>query len=142
MYLSINDLKKGMRGEVLDTITRCDESVALQAIAEAQAEVESYLSARYDVRAELQKDADSPDRLPMVVKLVREVALNNVYNFTAPVNIPENRIKSYDGTVTFLRDCQAEKVSIAGLQRLNAAGGGTSSSYILYGGEPPRYDRI
>ena len=161
MYLSINDLKKGIRGEVLNVITR-EEDNAFQAITEAMAEVESYLSARYDIATELAKtpESDPPPpfsppfsppsegsgevsplsgglggvgRLTMIVKLVRDIALYNCHNIAAPVNIPENRIKSYDNAIKFLRECQAEKASIPGLKRLNTNDDGTTSSnYIAF----------
>jgi phage gp36-like protein len=134
MYLSIEDITKGMRAETLTVITRNDHEVANQAMVEAQAEVESYLSARYDIADELQKDAGSADRLPIVVKLVRDIAIYNCHNFSAPVNMPENRIRTYDNTIRFLREVQAEKASISGLPRLKTADGATSSSYIRYGG--------
>ena len=138
MYLSIDDLKKGIRGEVLTVIAR-EEQNAMQAIAEAMAEVESYLCARYDIATELAKEPDDEGRVTMVVKIVRDIALYNCYNISAPVNIPENRVKSYENTVKFLRDCQAEKASVPGLQRLNkSADGTTSSNYVSYSGSSPK----
>jgi phage gp36-like protein len=142
MYLSIDDLKKGMYGEILNIITRSEEN-ALQAIREAQAEVESYLSARYDIEAEWNKTPESTDRLTMVVKLVRDIALYNCYNISNPVNMPDSRIKAYDNAVSFLKSFQAEKANIPGLQRLNAtADGGTSSSYVAYGGNEKRNNQM
>ena len=138
MYLDIEDLKKGIRGEVLNVITR-EENNALQAIAEAMAEVESYLCARYDIASELAKAPDNTSRITMVVKLVRDIALYNCHNISAPVNMPEGRVKSYENTVKFLRDCQAEKASIPKLKRLNTAEDGTvSSNYVSYQTSSPK----
>jgi phage gp36-like protein len=142
MYLNISDLKKGMRAEVIETVTRNDCKVVAQAIEDAATEVESYLSARYDIAAELQKDAEQTDRIPMTVKLVRDIALYNIYNYGNPANIPPNRIKGYDGAIAFLKSLQAEKANIPGLQRLNAGAGGTSSSFILFGGNEKRSNYI
>jgi phage gp36-like protein len=137
MYLNSDDLKKGIRGEVLTVITR-DEQNATQAIAEAQAEVEGYLMARYDIATELAKNPDD-ERVILVVKLVRDVALYNCYNISAPVNMPENRVKTYENTIKFLRDCQAEKASIPGLPRLKTSADGTvSSNYVSYSGSSPK----
>ncbi len=133
MYLNIEDLKKGMRSEVLSVLTREKEN-AWQAIADAQAEVESYLCARYDIATELAKEpGKEPQRVKMVVKVVRDIALYNCYNYSAPVNIPDNRVKAYDNALKFLRDCQAEKAHIPGLSRLVANADGTvSSNYVYY----------
>jgi phage gp36-like protein len=148
-YLSVKDLEKGIRGEVLQVITR-DASNAEQAIEEAAAEVESYLSARYNIGAELSKTPPDPedpedrdDRITMVVKIVRDIALYNCYNIANPANIPDNRIKSYENAIKFLRDCQAEKAAITQLARLNANDDGTtSSSYINFGGNEKREFKI
>ena len=138
MYLGIDDLLKGIRGEVLNVVSR-DNQNALQAVAEAMAEVESYLSARYDIATELAKAPEDESRIIMVVKLVRDIALYNCHNISAPVNIPENRVKSYDNAVKFLRDCQTEKANIPGLPRLNTSADGTvSSNYVSYSGSSPK----
>ena len=137
MYLNIEDLKKSIRGEVLTVVTR-EENNALQAIADAEAELESYLSARYDIAAELVKTPDDK-RVTMVVKLVRDIALYNCYNIAAPSTIPEIRIHNYDNAIKFLRDCQSEKANITGLKRLNTNNdGSTSSSYIAYSTSSPK----
>ena len=132
MYLSIDDLKKGIRGEVLNVITR-DEDNAYQAVAEAMAEVESYLSARYNIASELAKVHSDTSRNIRVVQLVRDIALYNCHNIAAPVTMPEGRIKSYENAVKFLRDCQAEKANMPGLQRLKTSEDGTvSSNYVSF----------
>jgi phage gp36-like protein len=140
MYLNLDDLKKGVRGETLNIVSR-EEGNALQAIREAMAEAESYLSARYAIAAELSKtppEGDQPDdRVTMVVKLVRDIALYNCFNIANPLAMPENRTRGYDNALKFLRDCQAEKAAIPGLSRLNAgADGSVSSSYVLFGQTP------
>ncbi len=138
MYLSIEDLKKGIRPEVLNVIAP-DESNMIQAIEEAQAEVEGYLSARYDIATELAKQPEDTNRTIMVVKLVRDIALYNCHNIHAPVNLPENRKTAYESAVKFLRDCQTEKASIPGLNRLRTSEDGTvSSNYVYYSSSNPK----
>jgi phage gp36-like protein len=139
MYIDIQELKKGIRGEVLDTLTRNDQQVAEQAIIEAQAEVAGYLSARYDIDAEFQKTPAAPDRAILTVKLVRDIALYNIFNFSNPANIPANRIKSYENAVALMKSAQAEKANFPGLKRLNTGDDGTvTSSYIAFGGNDKR----
>lgn len=143
MYLNIADLQKGMRSEVLTTITRSQIDVAEQAISEAEQEVAGYLSARYDIASELAKTPESNNRNTMVIKLVRDIALYNIYNFTAPVNIPDNRVKSYENAIALLKSAQAEKAAIIGLARLNTATDGTvTSTYIAFGGNEKRENHI
>ena len=137
MYLQPEDLERGVRGEILSVVTRNADNVR-QAIAEAQAEVESYLTARYDIRAEYAKTGDS--RLPMVVKLVRDIALYNCFNIANPVSMPENRVTAYNNAVKFLKEVQAERASIDGLTRLTGTTG--TSSYVSFGGNRKRKNQF
>lgn len=137
MYLQPEDLERGVRGEILSVVTRNADNVR-QAIAEAQAEVESYLTARYDIRAEFAKTGDS--RLPMVVKLVRDIALYNCFNIANPVSMPENRVTAYNNAVKFLKEVQAERASIDGLTRLTGTTG--TSSYVSFGGNRKRKNQF
>ena len=59
MYIEVDDLKKGIYGETLLTITR-DQANAEQAIIEAMEEARVYLCSRYDVAAEFAKNRRSP----------------------------------------------------------------------------------
>ena len=139
MYLDKNDLTKGIRPEVLDTLTRSNAEVWQQAVEEACAEVAGYLSARYDIALELEKQPSDDSRKPLVVKLVRDIALFNIYNFSSPVNMPETKQRAYECAIALLRDVQKEKAAIAGLKRLNSSSEGkTESSYIAFGGNPKR----
>lgn len=143
MYLDKNDLTKGIRPEVLDTLTRSNAEVWQQAVEEACAEVAGYLSARYDIALELEKQPSDDSRKPLVVKLVRDIALFNIYNFSSPVNMPETKQRAYECAIALLRDVQKEKAAIAGLKRLNSSSEGkTESSYIAFGGNPKRQNHI
>ncbi|MBO7625233.1 MAG: DUF1320 family protein [Bacteroidales bacterium] len=132
MYLTTTDLEMGIQEEVLTVITR-NRRKAEQAIADAIAEVRSYLCARYDMDLELAKTGG--DRSPMVVKVVRDIALYNCYGISNPVNMPESRRDAYRDAVAYLKSVQAEHATIEGLVRLNAA---TGSNYVSYGGNPKK----
>ena len=132
MYLTTTDLEMGIQEEILTVITR-NRQKAEQAIADAIAEVRSYLCARYDMDLELAKTGG--DRSPMVVKVVRDIALYNCYGISNPVNMPESRRDAYRDAVAYLKSVQAEHATIEGLVRLNAA---TGSNYVSYGGNPKK----
>jgi phage gp36-like protein len=133
MYLQPEDLERGARGEHIAVVARNVENMN-QAIVEAQAEVESYLTARYDIRAEFAKTGRG--RLPMVVKLVRDIALYNCFCIASPVSMPESRVKAYDNAIRYLKEVQAERASIDGLTRLTGPTG--TSSYVSFGGNRKR----
>ena len=136
-YLTITDLKQGVFGEVLNVVTR-NEDNCNKAIIEAQAEVESYLCNRYAIGKELEKttpdNGEDDTRVPMIVKLVRDVALYNAFNISNPVSIPENRRDRYNDAVSFLKLVQCGKASIPSLERLDIADDGSvSANNISYG---------
>lgn len=133
MYLQPEDLERGARGEHIAVVARNVENMN-QAIVEAQAEVESYLTARYDIRAEFAKTGDK--RLPMVVKLVRDIALYNCFCIASPVSMPESRVTAYNNAIRYLKEVQAERASIDGLTRLTGTTG--ISSYVSFGGNRKR----
>ncbi len=136
-YLTIQDLHRGIHREVLSVISRSEDN-ALHAIAEAQAEVESYLTARYDIRSEWNRSGD--DRCTMVVKLVRDIAIYNCYNISNPVNMPESRRDAYKDAISFLKEVQAERSSIDGLTRKTGTTG--TSSYVSFGGNIKRKNQF
>lgn len=133
MYLTIEDLKKGIYGETLQTITR-EPANAEQAILEAMGEIETYLSVRYDVATEFQKTGES--RNIMMTKMVKDIAIYNCYRISSPFTMPEIRLQSYKDTIRLLKDIQREQASIKGLTRLDA--GEAGSNYVKFGGNKKR----
>jgi phage gp36-like protein len=134
MYLNKTDIEgAGMYPEILETISREDEHITT-AIEEAMGEVAAYLQARYDIEAEF--DKTGTNRHNLIVKIVRDIAIYNIYNISSPVNMPEIRVQLYKDRIAFLKDVMAEKAVIKGLSRLTDPKGG--SSYIRFGGNKPR----
>ena len=134
MYLEQTDIEKGIYPEVLQVISRNPENITT-AITEAMAEVSAYLQSRFNIQAEYLLTGAS--RNTLVVKMVREVALYNVYNISNPQNMPQSRLDRYKGIIAFLKDVQAERAGIDGLQRLDSETG-TGSNYIRFGGHQKR----
>lgn len=133
MYLTIEDLKKGIYGETLQTITR-DQANAEQAIIEAQEVIKTYLAVRYDIAAEFEKTGDA--RNIMIVKMVKDIAIYNCYMISSPVTMPEVRLQCFNNTIKLLKDIQREQATIQGLSRLDA--GTAGSNYVKFGGNTKR----
>lgn len=136
MYLLYDDLQTGINTESLNVITRSREN-AEQAIREAVAEVRSYLCARYDIEAELEKTGD--DRDPMVFRMVRDIALYRCYAISNPTSMPEIRRRNYEDAISMLKSVQGEKAALPGLERLD--GGNEGSNYVKYGGNTKRRNK-
>ena len=136
MYFTIEDLKKGIFGEVLQVITRNEEN-AHTAIGDAIHEVSSYLTARYDLAQEFKKTESA--RCAMVVKLIRDIALYNCYSINNPVGMPETRRKKYEDAISFLRQVQCEKTALD-LPRLQ--GEQSPSNFVAYGSNTKRKNHL
>ena len=136
MYLTTDDLNKGIYPEVLQVLSRSMDNVN-QAIVEATDEVVGYLSARYDMDVELLKTGTN--RNTTTIKLIREIAIYNCYKISNPVNMPESRIQVYKDTVSFMVRIQSGKVAIPGLIYLSDKTE-KGSSYIKSGGSPLRHN--
>lgn len=118
MYLQTTELKSAIYAYQLSQITESDEDIPLMAIEAAIKEVKSYLSPggqvefkdgrkRYDVEAIF--SATGADRDPLILELVKSIA---VYWITRLANVDvihEDIIKRYDRAIAWL-----EKVTATG----------------------------
>lgn len=134
MYINYDDLKTGIAEETLAVISR-RQAYAEQAIREAESEVASYLSARYDIAAELTLSGGA--RNQKVFQLVRDIAIYKCYVISNPAGIPDVRRQLYEDALSFLKDVQSEKAALQGLARLNGGNAG-GSSYVRFGGNKKR----
>jgi phage gp36-like protein len=134
MYIEQTDLEEGMFPEVLKVVSRKPENI-ITAITEAMSEVASYLNARYKITDEYNRTGDQ--RNILVKKFVREIAIYNCYNISNPANMPESRENRYKSIISSLKDIQAERATIEGLDRLDSTTG-TGSNYLRFGGNTKR----
>lgn len=134
MYIVQADVEKGIYPELLQVLSRTPEVIET-CIKEAIGEVEAYLCARYNMDVELAKSGAA--RNVIVVKAVKDIAIWNVYKASNPVNMSEARELAYKQTIDFLKNIQAEKATIKGLNRLQDTTNG-GSSYIRFGGNTKR----
>lgn len=139
MYIDKSDIEgAGMYPEVLKTLAREPENINT-AITDAMSEAAAYLSARYNIEREYSKSGS--ERNNLVVKIVRDIAIYNIYCISNPVNMPESRLNDYKSKISFLKDVMSEKAVIKGLERLTDATNG-GSSYIKFGGNKPRTNHM
>lgn len=81
-----------------------DSSAVSRAIADADAEIESYCSGRYPMPF-------SPVP-PMIRKLSVDIAIYNLFSRRAILKLPEERQKRYDNAIRFLRDVSKGLISL------------------------------
>jgi len=134
MYLTYEDLINGSYEETLPVLQRHQEN-ALQAITDAMGEVKAYLFKLYDIDAQFSLSGSS--RSALLVKLIRDIAIYNIYCIASPALMSETRRLKYDDAIAFLRLVAAQKAFIPGLKALSSSASGGSYP-IAYGGNSQR----
>ena len=109
-YCAQTDLEEQLSPEELIELTddagagAVDASIVSRAIADADAEIDSYCGSRYSLPF-------SPVPV-MVRKLSVDVAIYNLYTRRAILKMPEERQKRYDNAIRFLRDISKGLISL------------------------------
>jgi len=134
MYIGREDIIKGIPEKHLQAI-EVAEGPMENSIEEAVSEVRAYLAARYDMDAEMRKTGSN--RSSIIVKIVRDITIYNLYNNKSSNLVPDSRKDAYTFAISFLKNVQAEKASIESLTRITSERTG-GSPYISFGSNPKR----
>jgi phage gp36-like protein len=137
MFLSALELKSVIYDYQLSEIVEDDLTIVEIAISSAEEEVQSYLVGRYDVQ--LTFSATGADRNPLIVEIVKDVALWQIVRLSNP-DIIYDRVKDrYDRAVEWLDKVASGLISITLPSAQNPDGGDLTP--IRYGSLPPQtYD--
>jgi phage gp36-like protein len=103
-FLTIDDYKAKVKDDVMVILTRNDESVRTIAEGYAQAEMEGYLSARYDTTAIF--NATGSDRDPIVILYMVEIALYHLFDAISNRKIPPKIETRYHKATEWLMKVQ------------------------------------
>ncbi|PKN71196.1 MAG: DUF1320 domain-containing protein [Deltaproteobacteria bacterium HGW-Deltaproteobacteria-12] len=109
-YCTLEDLKSAIPEDELVQLTDdvntgdIDTYVVSRAIADADAEIDSYCGSRYTMPF-------SP--VPVIIrKLSVDMAVYNLFTRRSVLKIPEDRQKRYDNAIRFLKDVARELISL------------------------------
>lgn len=133
MYLEYEDLINGAFEETLMVLQRHKEN-ALQAIQDAMGEVKAYLFKLYNIDAEYQRTG--ADRCQFLVKIIRDIAIYNIYCIASPSQMADTRRIKYEDWIAFLKLCAAQKAFISDLPLLDEPQ--TGGSYPISSGTNKR----
>jgi hypothetical protein len=89
MFIEKIDFDASVRSEILDALTKSDESVLALLVERAIAEMEGYLSSRYDTVAIFA--ARGEERLQIVVMMCVDIAVYHAYCLGNPIKLSEMR---------------------------------------------------
>lgn len=135
MYLDFEDLCHGAYEETLNTLRRYEPNSAI-AIADAMALVKSYLFRLYDIDSEYLKTSSL--RCPFLVKIIRDIAIYNIYCIASPSQMSDTRRLQYEDAIRYLERVQAQKAFIPDLEPLSDDRKDFGGSYAIYHGTNPR----
>jgi phage gp36-like protein len=110
-FLAKTDFKTYIDTDDLDIITQADDSIITEASDAAQVEVESYLRDRYDTTTMFAAAGAARDKL--LIKLMIDIVLYEIFSKLNPRNIPEYRIQRRDDTIQYLKDVGNPRLNIS-----------------------------
>ena len=135
MFITRDDLNKNLYVEIIDAITRLDETREEYGIRAAEEKVKSYLAWKYDLDFIFSKVGD--ERNFMIVYTVANIALYIIADVleSMPVTIQN----AYENSMEYLKDLQAGKATLSGIPEPKDLETGEPDTYIRYGQPDNRY---
>lgn len=107
-FLTATDYSPQIRAEILNIVKNTDEALAQIELA-GQAEMESYLNARFDVANIFNKTG--LDRNPIVLMYLVDIGLYHLHSSISPRNIPELRGIRYEAAINWLKMVATGKIN-------------------------------
>lgn len=134
-YISEAELLTLIKADQLETVIRGNQTNLQNCIMFAQADMESYLNARFDCPTIF--SARGQSRHPSLIMYMADIAIYHAYGSVASFKIPPLREARYDAAVQWLTLVNEGRISPAGLPgREDAAEAGSGG--LKTGGMPKR----
>lgn len=111
-FVQLSDYDASIHREILDALTRSDESVVEICEDRAIAEMRCYLSRRYDCDRIFSAAGDA--RLQLVLMMVIDIAVYHIFSIHNPQKLSQLRKDRYDRAVEWMKAVAAEDISIEG----------------------------
>ena len=135
MFITRDDLNKNLYVEIIDAITRLDETREEYGIRAAEEKVKSYLAGKYDLDFIFSKVGDA--RNFMIVDTVANIALDIIADVLESMPVPIQN--AYENWMEYLKDLQAGKATLSGIPEPKDLETGEPDTYIRYGQPDNRY---
>lgn len=116
-FVQLSDYDASIHREILDALTRADESLIEICEDRAIAEMRCYLSKRYDCDRIF--EATGADRLQLVLMMVIDIAVYHIFCIHNPQKLSQLRKDRYDRAVEWMKAVAAEDISIEGAPLLS-----------------------
>lgn len=111
-FVQLSDYDASIHREILDALTRTDESIIEICEDRAIAEMRCYLSKRYDCDRIFSATEDK--RLQLVLMMVIDIAVYHIFCIHNPQKLSQLRKDRYERAVEWMKAVAAEEISIEG----------------------------
>lgn len=115
-FITPQDYDASIHREILDALTRNDESIVEICEDRAISEMRGYLSVRYDADAIF--SATGKDRNQLVLMMTIDIAVYHLYSIHNPQKMSQIRKDRYERAVEWLKQVAAFKITIDGVPLL------------------------
>lgn len=115
-FIDIQDYDASIHREILDALTRSDESIVEICEDRAIAEMRGYLSVRYDANALFA--ATGSERNQLILMMAIDIAVYHLFCIHNPQKLSQIRKDRYERAVEWLKQVAAFKITVDGAPKL------------------------
>jgi len=101
MFLTKTDFDSAIHSEIIDAITRQDETILPILILEAIGKMKSYLSERFDCNVIFAKTGE--DRDPVIMSLCKDIVLYDLHCIHNPRKMTKRTVDRYNNAIEWLK---------------------------------------
>lgn len=138
-FIDIEDYNASIHREILDSLVRDDEALIEICEDRAIAEMECYLSRRYDTKMLFQ--ARGVDRNQLVLMMALDITVYHIFSIHNPMKISQIRKDRYTRAKEWLEAVAGEQISISNAP-LSSKDERQNSSQFMIHSNPKRHNRM
>jgi phage gp36-like protein len=112
-FVTKSDFPASVHIEILDALTREDDTVITDNVSRAVDEIKAYLNGRYNVEADFAKTGTA--RNMFLVRITVIIALYYIYLVHNPRKLTQVTVDEFNRQITMLEGIQAGKINPVGL---------------------------
>lgn len=116
-FITYEDYGASIHAEILDAVTRSDNSIVEICQERAISEMKGYLSKRYDIEKVFSEVGT--DRNQLVLMMAIDIAIYHIFSVHNPRTISEIRVERYKRALEWLRRVRSGDEDINGLPELD-----------------------
>ena len=115
-FINPEDYEASIHQEILSDLIRNDQEILEICEDQAVEEMKGYLSGRYDCSKIF--GAVGEERHPLVLMMVKDIALYHIFSIHNPRNMSEIRVNRHERACQWMKDVQKGVVSVPDLPKL------------------------